>query len=168
MRLFVGVPVADQVKEKIIALQKKLFGDISLVLSENLHFTLKFLGEVPETKVNLISELLSTIAKHHRPFTVFVKGIGSFPRIIWIGAESTELMSLTANIQDSLADIKKEDHDTIKLHLTIARIRSGRVSVKNFANEDFGSFVVDRFVLYRSVLKPGGPVYRAVREFYFG
>ena len=156
------------VKEKIADCQKKLFGDITLVPLENLHFTLKFLGEVPETKVNSISEQLSIIAKQHNQFIVSMKRVGSFPRVIWAGAESNELLSLTVDIQNSLADIRKENYDAIQLHLTIARIRSGRVSVKNFANEDFGSFVVDRFVLYRSVLKSGGPVYGAVREFYFG
>ena len=165
MRLFVGVPIPEGIKEKIANCQKKLSGDISLVSLENLHFTLKFLGEVPETKVNSISGRLSIIAKQHNQFTVSIKRVGSFPRVIWAGAESNELLSLTADIQDSLADIRKENYDTIKLHLTIARIRSGRVSVQSFANEDFGSFVVDRFVLYQSVLKRTGPEYGAIREF---
>ena len=168
MRLFVGVPIPEDIKQNIAGCQKKLSGDISLVSLENLHFTLKFLGEVPETKVNSISERLSIIAKQHNQFTVSIKGVGSFPRVIWVEVESNEFISLVKDIQGSLMDIRKEDYDTIKLHLTIARIRSGRVSVKNFANEDLGSFVVDRFVLYQSVLKSGGPIYGTVREFYFG
>ena len=156
------------VKEKIADCQKKLFGDITLVPFENLHFTLKFLGEVPESKLNLVINRLSAVVREHQTFTVSVHGVGSFPRVIWAGAESKEFISLVKDVQESLIDIRKEDYDTIKLHLTIARICSGRVSVKNFANEDFGSFVVDRFVLYKSVLKSGGPVYGAVREFYFG
>jgi 2'-5' RNA ligase len=165
MRLFVGVPIPEDIKQNIAGCQKKLSGDISLVSLENLHFTLKFLGEVPETKVNSISERLSIIVKQHNQFTVSIKRVGSFSRVIWAGAESNELLSLAEDVQETLADIKKENYDTIKLHLTIARIRSGSVSVKNFANEDFGSFVVDRFVLFRSVLTSAGSQYTVLKEF---
>ena len=84
MRLFVGVPIPDGIRTKLVDLQKDLEkggADLKLVESANFHFTAKFLGDVSEGKLGLIKRILSEIAQKHTAFRVHVKGIGVFPRI---------------------------------------------------------------------------------------
>jgi 2'-5' RNA ligase len=71
---------------------------VKWVEAENLHLTLKFLGEVPEGQIAAITETLSAIAQATLPFTFAVKGVGGFPdlrrpRVLWVGVEAPKSYS---------------------------------------------------------------------------
>ena len=111
-------------------------------------------------------------------FEINVKGIGVFPhlnhiRAIWIGMDSEELALLTRKINEQLNYIRREQREEIP-HLTVARMKTARNKDKvrevlqKVENEDFGSMLVDKVVLYESELTPEGPVYSVLEEFKLG
>lgn len=179
-RLFVGVPLSEEIKEKIKPAVRKLRETgavLNLVAPENLHFTLKFLGDVEESGVEEIKEKLSLAVKGSK-FTFPIKKVGYFPggervNTIWLGAESRELRELMKKVNQALNYIREEKREEMP-HLTLARVKSGKNKEKllkvllEVKDEDFGQMIVDKIILYESELKPEGPVYRVVGEFGLG
>lgn len=156
-RLFVGVPITDEIKEKILPLMNELQG-VRAVPPENLHFTLKFLGEADPEEVK--RKLSSLICKK---FTIKLQKVGSFPRVIWIGG-SKELIPLMREVNQLLDHIRKNDYKEDIPHLTIARGSSPEF-VNKHKDDQFGEMEVDKIVLYESTLTPEGPIYKVVEEF---
>ncbi|MDI6720828.1 MAG: RNA 2',3'-cyclic phosphodiesterase, partial [Candidatus Aenigmarchaeota archaeon] len=106
MRCFIAVDIPDHLKLKITELQEQLVGyDIKLAEPENLHFTLKFLGEIDDP--DKIAQRLGFL-KNKNSFDIHLKGVGAFPsekfiRVIWIGVENGEkIINLQKSIDDSL------------------------------------------------------------------
>ncbi len=177
-RLFVAVPVSEEVKEKIrplFQLLKATGADLNTVAPENLHFTLKFLGDVEESRIQEIVERLS--ARLGKKFTLRVQGLGTFPsleriNVVWAGVGSGDqaLLTLTKEVNQLLNYIRKDEREEIP-HLTIARVKSGKNKdkVREIVERNkamvFGTMDVDKFLLYENELGTGGPVYRTIKEF---
>lgn len=178
-RLFVGLPVSAEIKEKIqplLAKLKKTGADLNLVSLKNLHFTLKFLGEVQEEKISEIKEKLTFLAQKESKFVIKIKGVSAFSsgsRItaVFIGTESKELLSLMKTIDSTLSYLKNDDRKTDIAHLTLARVKSERNQDKlqkvifQFKDQDFGKMEVEYFVLYSSELTPQGSIYKELEHF---
>lgn len=174
-RLFVAIPVTEEIKESIWPLIQELRisgADLKLVSVENLHFTLKFLGNVDEDKILEIIKKLSAIKQNK--FSISLRAVGVFPsperiKVVWIGIESVELISLVKKINQSLNYVRKEEHEETP-HLTIARVKSGRDKAKlqkiveQYQNTLFGEMKVDKIILYESELGKEGPKYKVVWE----
>ena len=170
MRLFIAVELSNDILEKLSQAQASLPKEgLALVKPENQHLTLKFLGEVPDEKVEAIKSALDSCKR--APFTISVKGAGVFPnekfvRVVWAGVESKELAELAGCIEHSLVSIgfPKETHP-FSPHATLARAKM-KVDVgeflARFRNFDFGSCKINSFVLKKSMLTPQGPVYADV------
>ncbi|VVC03131.1 RNA 2',3'-cyclic phosphodiesterase [Candidatus Burarchaeum australiense] len=167
MRAFVAVETGEDVRQKIAALEQGLPAGIRQVEAANLHMTLAFLGEIDETKAELVKDALEGISAV--PFEVKCRGVGVFPsmsfvRVVWVGALSEGLRHLHAQIGSALEPLgfKKEEFSP---HITIG-IPKSRVDLHPFVraheDDDFGSFVVDRLILKKSTLTPAGPVYENV------
>jgi len=174
MRLFVAIDLDESLKPEITKLQNCLKGysGIKLVEPENLHLTLKFLGEVQEFKLNDIKKILSLI--EFEKFVINLKGLGFFPsekrpRVVWIGVTRGEekVRKLAELINNELARLGFKKEKDFKSHITIARIKrfSGEIKLKvldllkTFGDKDFGEMMVENFKLKRSILKTTGPVY---------
>jgi 2'-5' RNA ligase len=159
MRCFFGVKLPSDLQKEISDLSKKIIdGPAKMVSEQNLHITLRFLGETDPTKL-----------KPHfgdfkfDPFSVQLKGIGAFPnirrpRIVWVGI---------ADGSDSLEELHRRITSTLNLspdkfhpHVTVARIKS-RCEIKEVETE-FRPFDVSDFELFSSTLTPSGPVYQSV------
>lgn len=176
-RIFIGIPVSEEIKRKIKPLIDKLEetgAELKSVPLENLHLTLKFLGDVEEDKIEEIKEKLYSLKG--KEFNLSVNKVGVFPslekiNVIWIGAENIEIVSLMKEMDQRLNYIKENDHPDNVPHLTIARVKSGRnierlkTVLKEAAQEDFGEMFIDKFILYESQLTQKGPVYTEVKEF---
>ena len=181
-RLFVAVPVSEEIKERIkpvLSELPKTGADLKVVSIFNLHFTLKFLGEVEEKKIPEIEEKLTEIAQKTKKFEVSLKGVGVFPsleriNVIWVGTEGTGLVSLMKSVSKELNFIRKNDQEEEVAHLTIARVKSGRGKkelqefVKKFEKAEFGTMKVDKMILFESELKREGAVHKVVKEFELG
>ena len=178
-RLFVAVPISEEIKDRIkpvLAELSETAADLKLVSFFNLHFTLKFLGDVAEEKIPVIKEKLQKIADDCNKAEVRVKGAGVFPslekiNVIWIGLEGSSLVPLMKAVNKELGDVKKNSPEEEILHLTIARVKNGRGKeklqefVKSLEKKEFGTMMADKLILYKSELTPEGPIYKVVAEF---
>lgn len=172
MRLFVAIDIAKEVKEKIGNVTTELPKDsIKRIKIENMHFTLRFIGEIPETQLEEITKRLGEV--RFSKFKIVLSGVGVFPnenyvKIVWVGCKSKELDELAEKVIAVLKGVGKEDSRDFSAHLTIARVRR-KIDVKEFLqkhkNENFDGFEVSEFKLMQSILGPEGPRYSVVAEF---
>lgn len=176
MRCFVAVEIPETLKTKIKELQEQLANyDVKLVEPQNLHFTVKFLGELDSSKVGEVKQKLSDLASNSTQFSVLLSSVGAFPnltyiKVIWIGAVSQDFLNLHKFVSSTLKGIDKEAIP----HLTIARVRTPRNKeiiqkiIKRYENESFGSFNVEKIKLKKSTLTPRGPIYEDLGVFELG
>jgi 2'-5' RNA ligase len=173
IRMFVSVELPLQLKEKIAALADELPEDaIKPVKAQNMHLTLKFIGEIPFAKLAEIEQKLRAV--EFSAFTLSLKGAGVFPsedyiRVVWVGAENERLNNLAKKVIEALSGIGKKDERGFSAHLTIARVRK-KIDALGFLekhkDEEFGSFEVTSFNLMQSVLEYGKPPkYNVLAEF---
>jgi len=169
MRLFFAVPIPEETSARIAAERKRVVSDaLRWVDLENQHFTLHFLGEVAEERLEGLISAGSAVAAKHQPFFIQISGAGFFPnqnrpRIFWIGtAEGTE--KLAALAKDLSGD------RPFWPHLTVVRIKKKipaeiMQQLERWKDKDFGSFLIDRFLLMESRLFPEGAVYCEIHSF---
>ena len=180
MRAFIAIDLNDEVREGLVRAQKRIgnkAAKIKFVEPENLHVTLKFLGEIDETMAEEVKKALAEIAKKHRKHRVRVKGIGVFPnpnyvRVIWAGIENDGgIKAIAADVDREMHRLGfRKDRDFVA-HVTIGRVKFIRdklelaMALKDLANEGFGEFDVEAIELKRSTLTPKGPIYETVAKF---
>jgi 2'-5' RNA ligase len=174
MRAFLGIPVPEDLKARIMSVQKRFSGfDIKFVEPENLHFNLKFFGEINDEKVAELKNILNDVCRNFKPFEIKMAGLGAFPnkeyiRVVWIGVKDgyNEMISLADSIQSSIKSFNFENDERFVPHLTLGRVRSGRnkEEIANILEEniEIGNMKVDRIVLFQSKLNPDGPKYEEV------
>jgi 2'-5' RNA ligase len=176
VRCFVAVDLPVSMREEIGRLQQQIaLQGLRLVRPELVHVTLKFLGEVPEEMIRPISQALESV--QGRSFQAGVKGMGSFPgrsvRVVWLGLEG-DFDGLQQKIEAALRPLGfRADERGFSPHVTIARV--GRPSpeisrrlvpiIASLAGADLGSFPVKHFLLKKSTLTRGGPIYEDLAQF---
>lgn len=168
IRLFVAIPLPELVRTRLSMLQSGLQG-ARWIKPENIHLTLRFIGEARNDLASDIDMALSEVAAP--AFALELEGIGNFargrhPHALWAGvAKSEALMHLRAKIESMLvrAGLEAEERKFFP-HATIARLKDARPNrVEAWAAEHgafrTAAFQVDRFALFSSFLKSGGAVY---------
>ena len=179
IRAFIGVQIAPQVRarisEAIAHLAPELSG-IRWVREENFHFTLKFLGVIEEPQIEIISDALARAIQPFRRFTISAKSFGAFPefkgaRVLWVGLEGNAMPALAKTVESVLEPFGFPAENRIfRPHLTIGRWRHPmgvqqqlEGKLKRWKNFEFGESAVDEVVLFRSVIRPDGAVYRPLK-----
>ena len=174
MRAFIAVDLnSKKIKQAIITIQRALINsgaDIRLVDATNLHFTIRFLGEISELEANDISSVLKGI--HTPSFKISFKGLGYFPNnrrisVVWIGTDegSSSLIKLAEHIDEILKRLNITPQKKLTPHLTICRLKSGKnkdklIQVANkFKDVYLGTDVVSSIKLKKSQLTAKGPIY---------
>ena len=151
--------------------------DVKLVEPQNIHITIRFLGNITPEMIEKIFEEMKKV--QFTPFNVQIKGLGAFPnpkypRVVWAGITTCadQLKSVFSQLEPRLRSLGfTPDHKGFSPHLTIARVRSGRNKqqlaefITENANYEFGSFTVKCLRLKKSTLTPKGPVYSTLKEF---
>lgn len=181
IRCFIAINLQDTLKREIsesTAGLRKGEWDVRWVSTENLHITLKFLGETSEDLLQDIEEKLSEASACCKSFDVRLCGVGVFPdekrpRVIWIDLfDSEDLVRLQGAIENSMRDLGfKKEARPFSPHLTIGRVRTlkGKDSllsaVRTLKDREFGNIRIDRFSLMRSDLRPSGAQYTVMAEF---
>ena len=187
MRLFVALEIPAAVRDNLAAQIKEL-RDLSTkvadkrprwVRRENLHVTLKFIGEVSPVKLDGIRGALST-ARSDTPVSLQFHGLGFFPneqhpRVLWAGLDvSANLPSLAGDIDSALESqgIARERR-AFAPHLTLARIEPPglheklRAAIQENRAREFGSLQTREFHLIESKLRPSGAEYTTLASFPF-
>ena len=179
MRLFIAVEIDRQKLDALGELQKQLRseadvrgGDVKWVSPQNMHLTLKFLGEIDEGKLSEISAITEKVAASHKSFGLSMQSVGWFggksATVLWVGAGAgaNELLALQKDLeaQLALAGWPAEDRP-FSCHLTIARVKNHKAGLKlaqlaeQYKNFEPGTLSVDSLSVYKSQLTPTGPVY---------
>ena len=184
-RTFIAIELPPDVRRRIrqhIDQLRSTFPQIRASWSreDNLHLTLKFLGEIPLTRIAALSEACSEAIKQIEPFDLIIKGCGSFPphgkpKVLWIGiedagagAQTTPLHRLHAAIEYSCAAQGFErEARRYHPHLTIARIREAKDSralAEHHRQTDFAPqpFSVSEVIVFRSELSSAGSKHSAL------
>lgn len=180
IRCFVALELKDDAMKAIIKrIQNTISGsgaDLKLVEPQNFHFTLRFLGEIPESKVERVKELLSKVK--HEPFEATLKGVGVFPslrriNVIWIGVSEGQesIRKLFLKVNNALSPLFPKEREDFVPHLTIARVRTGRnkerlaKAVQALAEVDVGRVKFEEFQFKKSTLTPKGPIYEDLKVY---
>ena len=181
VRAFVAVELAQEALETLVRVQEAIAGDglnIRWVRRENIHLTLKFLGEVPVDRVDAVAGAMGEAARHCPAMVVTVQGLGVFPgmnrpRILWAGlhGDTRALGALHRRLDQALARCGFEpEKRPFKAHLTLGRFRD-RVHAKSLAKaltraESYGPVACDVgcMTLFKSRLTPGGAVYTRLSQ----
>jgi RNA 2',3'-cyclic 3'-phosphodiesterase len=180
MRLFTGVDLSDEVRERLERLLVHLRPAAHLKWSPvyNLHITLKFIGEWPEARLPELEAALRTVPLR-APMNIDVRGLGWFPnahspRVFWVAVHSDHLEALARDTEAALEPlgIAKENR-AFTAHLTLARIkdpaplRALKNVIAQLESADCGSFTPDRFHLYRSQPGSAGSIYTKLSDYPF-
>lgn len=180
VRCFIAIDIKEaSILDKIMRFQQDISDTgvkMKLVERENIHLTLKFLGELPLSIVNEVSKRLSDISFNQ--FEMEVVGVGVFPRlsrprVIWVGVGkgSNEVIQLYRAIESSLRKIGfRPEREEFIPHITIARVKYGSSEklvqiIRKYENYVFGSIRVKEFKLKRSTLTPTGPIYSDIEVY---
>ena len=176
MRLFIAIEIPEDIKEYLTKIQEEIdinSNKIGFVKKEQIHLTLKFLGEVQPNDIELIKENLKKIT--FNKFSVQLNKVGVFPnknyiRVIWIGLEPEQnILELQKQIDESLKKLFKKDTN-FKPHLTLARVKFINnkeefiEKLKNI-NIENKKIEINNFKLIKSTLTPTGPVYEDLDVF---
>ena len=175
-RLFIAIDLPEDIKEGISPLCTGLPG-ARWVRDEQLHLTLRFLGDVDHS---LFSELYSGLDEvRTKPFPLHIKGLGVFPsgrkpRVLWVGLKkSAPLIELRKKVDSVMRhlDIPLE-RKRFSPHITIARFSKPpgpRLGDYLVGNNLFRQppFRVNSFRLYSSILRPEGAIHNCEAEYFF-
>ena len=182
MRAFLAIELPDAVREAIESLIQRLrqsHARVRWVKSQNMHLTIRFLGEIEPSGVDGLASCMQQACDTIEPFTLAIKGTGAFPNlrrpaVIWVGAECGQPGLIqcrhAADAAASAIGVSPEKQ-AFKPHLTLARIPDPREGSRLFdainAEHAFqgGAFQVDAVALFSSRLLPGGPVYQREHVF---
>jgi 2'-5' RNA ligase len=164
MRCFIALEVPRGLWGRLEEVQKKLRGNVKMVEPENFHINLKFIGDVEDSKVGLIREAMDITVSKHGGFTVEMHGIGGFPhpsrpRVVWAGAKGDFLVQKTLEEELEKRGFPMDSRE-FKPHITLARVRFGRVDLPEAGN--LGKFQAEEIKLIKSELTPSGPIYTVI------
>jgi RNA 2',3'-cyclic 3'-phosphodiesterase len=173
VRLFVAIALPDPVADELLMMQEGVTG-ARWSDRENLHLTLRFLGEVDGRDANAVDDALSAIRA--TKFTLQLKGAGEFgskmPRALWAGIAPNEaLLHLQRKIETALQRIGLDaEQRKFVPHVTLAYLKGApRERVMDFvvrhALYASAPFEVEEFILYSSHLSPNGSSYVAERSY---
>ena len=180
VRSFISIDLEDEKilsrVESITSSLLSLGGDLKPVERENIHLTLKFLGNVSASKLEEIKSSLTQVA--FPPFSLEIKGAGAFPNlkrmnVIWVGVgEGWSQVELIFEQTEKLLHQLGFSRETraFSPHITVARVKSRRKRdeiagfLSHLADESFGTFPVEKVRLKQSILSPSGPKYSTLFE----
>lgn len=177
-RVFLALDLSPEVRHRIMELEEEVGragGDVKLVPPENLHVTMKFLGDAGQPSIEAVHAVMKAVKA--KPFPMEAKGTGVFPnprtaRVLWVGVGmgSDEVVSIFRQLEEGLikAGFLKEKDFTP--HITIGRVRSARGTgqlmdaMARYRATSFGVTTVDSIALKKSLLTPSGPIYSNLLE----
>lgn len=175
VRTFISVPVPDQVNSIKNRLKNEFYKQKSMIKWEkddNVHLTLKFIGDMPEQDINHINQIIGQVVSNYTVLKYNISGTGCFPkpdrpRVLWLGVdgELTPLQNLVRNLNQELekSGYPSETGDFIP-HITIARIKYPQKhtpDVTSFLNHQYETipFGINKIHFMQSQLFVKGSVY---------
>src|SRR6266705_942859 len=180
VRSFISIDLEDQQIlsriTSILSSLQSLGGDLKPVERENIHLTLKFLGNVSAPRLGEVKSSLQQVI--FSAFTAEIKGAGAFPNlnhmnVIWVGVNEgwSQVEQIYEQVEKLLSGLGfRREHRPFSPHITIARVRSGRKRdevarfLQRLTEESFGTITVDKIRLKQRILSSSGPKYSTLLE----
>ena len=177
IRTFVAIEASTEQRGQAARLIERLTradANVNWVVGENLHWTLKFLGNVEETEIHNVCRAVSVATENIGSFELDCIGAGAFPetqrpRTVWAGAGqgSEQAITLQAAIESAVEQLGyRREHRRFHPHLTLGRVRGGGPATQQLGeliaqHEEFavGKVIVDEVAVYSSQLSKSGPRY---------
>lgn len=181
MRVFIAIELSDNIRESLAQIQSHLKysgADVKWVEKDNIHLTLKFLGEVAEEKCAKIKSVLDDIGKSIKQFEISIKDIGAFPkidfpRVVWVGLDkgAGESKELAEKIDEALCKSGFErESRPFAAHLTIGRVRSPKNKealkdkIIDLQLTAYSLQLIQSITIFQSTLTPRGSIYTKLHE----
>ena len=179
MRTFIAIEIPDEIIKEMAKVQdelKRSGADAGWTRPEGIHLTLKFLGEVPEAKIEEIKNALVRAAEATSRFRLEIAGAGAFPnpknpRVVWLGVSGDidKLSALQGSVEESMTAVGFDREErAFSPHLTLARIKylrtrfSWQKAIDSIKDIRLAEFDVDHVSLMKSDIKPSGAVYTEI------
>ncbi len=186
IRSFIAIPISKPIKDRILSTvltfqQKSSTRSIKWVEQKNIHITIKFLGDSEFEILNHLAKQIHNSLEKTRAFDLTFSNLGAFPsirnpRVIWVGCQINEQL---ANLYKLIDQICVENHflsdsKPLSPHITIGRVKSPLKEddslqlndvMTSLKTVELGSQKINNFFLYKSELKPDGPIYSPIDEF---
>jgi 2'-5' RNA ligase len=178
MRCFLAIELPEAVRQGLAQLQDRLgpqVGGVAWTRSEQIHLTLKFLGEVPDADVPKAIEAATAVAGRYGPFELTVAGAGCFPpsgqaRVLWVAIQPPpELLACQQECEQAFESLGiPPENRSFHPHLTLGRVkdfhagRSARAAIEQVADFEAGRFTARQLVFFQSVLQRTGPIHTAL------
>ena len=184
MRLFFAVALTDSIREKLRALQTSLKeqapnAPVGWTAPDNIHLTLRFLGETDEKLLPELTEAARAIAANTPRFELALEHVGTFggraaPRVVWLGVREDQgfgrLRAIAEGLEKAAQKLGFEPEERpFAAHATLGRVRDPRAkpklvplaaAIEKSADFSAGTLSVERFVLYESRMQgPRPPEY---------
>jgi len=181
IRAFIAINFNSKIQRSVKNIQdqlKKTGCNAKWVGPENIHMTLKFLGDVDSKKIDGIKQAIVNLFKNIKPFTVELTQLGFFPNInrprtLWVGLkdDGQQLNKMAVLIKKALVKIGfREDQRSFSPHITIGRIRSSENikvlprSILEYRIPEGLTQTTSNVILYKSTLTSEGPVYEPLYQ----
>ena len=178
MRVFIAVDIDDQkIISHIVSIGREIKASgahVKLVEPENIHITLKFLGEIQEKDLEIVNSIVSESVEGIKKFYINMVGVGAFPtpknpRVIWVGVSegAQELTNLAVKVSSQLERLGfRKENRPFSPHVTICRVKryNPRLKelIKRYEDQEFGKFLVKEVRVKQSKLTPQGPIYKTL------
>jgi len=179
LRAFIAVELPLEIRKTVGSTTSKLRNELGALIRwvpiENMHLTLKFLGDVSPSNVEMLSQMLHAETDLFTCFDLRLSGIGSFPslkrpRVIYIGIQAPAVLeSLHRGIESAAHRLGYESEERgFSPHLTIGRVKQNvtateqqviRRALEGTKIDSLGTTRVDSVQLFKSDLRPTGSVY---------
>ncbi len=185
MRVFIAIDIEKKVLEAIARLQQQLQRKakvnekfVKWVEPNNMHLTLKFLGEIKDTELAQVCKITEQVTKKHSPFDLEIETAGYFggasARVLWVGIKggSEQLVKLANELDEGLSTIGfAKETRAFTGHLTLCRIKDFKAGVELAKIVDglgpfkAGESAVEAVTVYQSELSKAGPTYTALGRY---
>jgi len=185
MRVFIAIDIDEAIRRSLGDLQQELAskagtkkGDVKWVRPENIHLTLKFLGEIKDEQVVDVCKIVKDVSDKHKKFELDIETVGSFggksARVLWVGVGqgSENLLQLQNDVEQRLASAGwPAEARKFTGHLTLCRIRNFKAGAKlatmtgEYSDFKLGSMPADSVSVYQSQLTPTGPIYTVLGDY---
>jgi 2'-5' RNA ligase len=185
MRVFIAIEIDEHIRKSLADLQKQLRdqadirkGDVKWVNPESVHLTLKFLGEIKDSAVVEVCNIVENTAAQHSSFELAIESVGCFgtkaARVLWVGTgQGNERLFLLQNeLEKNMAQAGwPEEARGFSGHLTLCRIKNAKAGVRlaglcqDYNDFKLGTILVDSVSVYQSQLTPAGPIYTVLGNY---
>ena len=180
IRSFLAIELDEELVPKILDVQKefkKTNANIKYVPSQNMHFTLKFFGNIDLDMVEDISSAVEKVIKNYSSFDLNIKNCGCFPnkkviKVLWLGLEEgSPIKDLQKDLDKEFRKLGFKKEKNFISHLTIGRVKSPknkkeiREAIEKLENIEIGQMTVSKIYLKKSTLTPQGPIYEDIKVF---